>query len=54
MTEFELSAELTIVTVDEVTGVVSRIRIRETSITNWDRKEHVVPHKEFTTGRLLN
>jgi potassium efflux system protein len=43
-----------IVTVDNVTGVVSRIRIRATSITNWDRKEYVVPNKEFITGRLLN
>jgi potassium efflux system protein len=43
-----------IVTVDEVSGVVSRIRIRATSITNWDRKEYVVPNKEFITGRLLN
>lgn len=43
-----------IVTVDEVTGVVSKIRIRATSITNWDRKEYVVPNKEFITGRLLN
>lgn len=43
-----------IVTVDDVTGVVSRIRIRATSITNWDRKEYVVPNKEFITGRLLN
>ncbi|WP_246145818.1 mechanosensitive ion channel domain-containing protein [Rubripirellula lacrimiformis] len=43
-----------IVTIDEVTGVVSRIRIRATSITNWDRKEYVVPNKEFITGRLLN
>ncbi|MBI1248998.1 mechanosensitive ion channel [bacterium] len=43
-----------IVTIDDVTGVVSRIRIRATSITNWDRKEYVVPNKEFITGRLLN
>jgi potassium efflux system protein len=43
-----------IVTVDDVTGVVSRIRIRATSITNWDRKEYVVPNKEFITGRVLN
>ncbi len=43
-----------IVTVHDVTGVVSRIRIRATSITNWDRKEYVVPNKEFITGRLLN
>ena len=43
-----------IVTVDDVTGVVSRIRIRATTITNWDRKEFIVPNKEFVTGRLLN
>lgn len=43
-----------IVTVDDVTGVVSRIRIRATTITNWDRKEYIVPNKEFITGRLLN
>ncbi|TWT97884.1 Mechanosensitive channel MscK precursor [Botrimarina colliarenosi] len=43
-----------VVTVDEISGVVSRIRIRATSITNWDRKEYVVPNKEFITGRLLN
>lgn len=43
-----------IVTVHDVSGVVSKIRIRATSITNWDRKEYVVPNKEFITGRLLN
>jgi potassium efflux system protein len=43
-----------VVTVDDITGVVSKIRIRATSITNWDRKEYVVPNKEFITGRLLN
>lgn len=43
-----------VVTVDEVSGVVSRIRIRATTITNWDRKEYVIPNKEFITGRMLN
>lgn len=43
-----------IITVDDVTGVVSRIRIRATTITNWDRKEFIVPNKEFITGKLLN
>ena len=43
-----------IVTIDEVTGTVSRIRMRATTITNWDRKEFIVPNKEFITGRLLN
>ncbi len=43
-----------VVTVDDITGVVSRVRIRATTITNWDRKEFVVPNKEFITGRVLN
>jgi potassium efflux system protein len=43
-----------VVTVDDVTGVISRIRMRATTITNWDRKEFIVPNKEFITGRLLN
>ena len=43
-----------VITVDETTGIVSRIRIRATTITNWDRKEYVIPNKEFITGRLLN
>lgn len=43
-----------IITIDQVTGVVSRIRMRATTITNWDRKEYIVPNKEFITGKLLN
>ena len=43
-----------IVTVGDVTGTVSRIRIRATTITNWDRMEYVVPNKDLITGRLLN
>jgi len=43
-----------IVTVGDTTGVVSRIRIRATTITNWDKQELLVPNKEFITGRLLN
>ena len=43
-----------IVTVGDATGTVSRIRIRATTIVDWDRKELVVPNKEFITGRLLN
>ena len=35
-------------------GVVSRIRIRATTIVDWDGKELLVPNKEFITGRLLN
>ncbi|MFW6189064.1 MAG: mechanosensitive ion channel domain-containing protein [Planctomycetota bacterium] len=43
-----------IVTVGDVTGTVSRIRIRATTIVDWDRKELVVPNREFITGRLIN
>jgi potassium efflux system protein len=43
-----------IVTVGDVMGTVSRIRIRATTITNWDRMEYIVPNKELITGRLLN
>jgi potassium-dependent mechanosensitive channel len=43
-----------IVTVGEVTGTVSRIRMRATTITDWDRKELIVPNKEFITARLVN
>ena len=42
------------VTVGDVSGIVSKIRIRATSITSWDRKELIVPNKEFVTGRLVN
>jgi potassium efflux system protein len=43
-----------IVTVGDASGTVARIRIRATTILDFDRKELVVPNKEFITGRLLN
>ena len=43
-----------IVTVDEITGTVTRIRIRATTIVNWERQELIVPNKSFITGRLIN
>jgi potassium efflux system protein len=42
------------ITVGDVTGVVSRIRMRATTITDWDRKELIVPNKEFITAKLVN
>ena len=42
------------VTVGETSGAVSRIRIRATTITDWDRRELIVPNKEFITGKLIN
>ncbi len=43
-----------VVTIADISGVVSRIRIRATTITDWDRKELIIPNKEFITGRVLN
>ncbi len=43
-----------IVTVDDVTGTVARVRMRATTITNYDRKDYIVPNKDFITGRVLN
>ena len=42
------------VTVGEVDGIVTRIRIRATTIQTWARQELLVPNKEFITGTLLN
>lgn len=43
-----------VVTVGESSGQVIRIRIRATTIRDFDGKELLVPNKEFVTGRLLN
>lgn len=43
-----------VVTIGETDGVVTRIRMRVTTIRDYDRKELLVPNKEFITGRLLN
>jgi potassium efflux system protein len=43
-----------IVTVGNTDGVVTRIRIRATTIRDFDRKELLVPNKEFISGQLLN
>jgi potassium efflux system protein len=43
-----------VITLGDVTGSVSRIRMRATTITNWDRQELIIPNKDLVTGRLLN
>lgn len=43
-----------IVTVGSTTGIVTRIQIRATTITTWDRQELLVPNKAFITQELLN
>ncbi|OXU16191.1 mechanosensitive ion channel domain-containing protein [Sedimentisphaera salicampi] len=42
------------ITIGDVSGRVSKIKIRATTIRKWDEKELVVPNKEFITGRLVN
>lgn len=43
-----------LVTIDTTTGVVTRIQIRATTITNFDKQELIVPNKDLITGRLIN
>ena len=42
------------VTVGQLTGKVSRVRIRATTIIDWDRKEILVPNKAFITEQVIN
>jgi potassium efflux system protein len=42
------------VTIGSVSGTVTRIQIRATTITDWDRKELIVPNKLFITDQLVN
>ena len=43
-----------VITVGDKEGTVTKIRIRATTILDFDGKELLVPNKEFITGRLLN
>ncbi|MHC4176968.1 MAG: mechanosensitive ion channel domain-containing protein [Planctomycetota bacterium] len=43
-----------VVTVEGMTGTVTKIQMRATTITNWDRQEFVVPNKTLITSTLLN
>lgn len=42
------------VTIENISGKVTRIQMRATSITDWDQKELVVPNKSFITNKLVN
>jgi len=42
------------VTVGQLSGTVSQVRIRATTITDWDRKEIIVPNKAFITEQVVN
>jgi potassium-dependent mechanosensitive channel len=43
-----------VITIGDTTGHVSRIRMRATTVTNFDQQELVIPNKDLITGRLLN
>jgi potassium efflux system protein len=43
-----------IVSVGNADGYISRIRIRATTILTWEKKELIIPNKEFITGQVLN
>ena len=42
------------VTLDNLSGTVSRINIRATTITDWDCKEIIIPNNTFITSSLIN
>ncbi len=42
------------ITVGGIMGTVSRIKARATTIVDWDRKEIIIPNKQFITGELIN
>ena len=43
-----------VITINNLDGTVSRIRIRATTLIDFDRKEILVPNKVFVTERLIN
>lgn len=42
------------ITIGSYSGSVNKIRIRATTITDFDRKEVIIPNKAFVTERLIN
>lgn len=43
-----------LVTIGGMTGTVARVQIRATTITDADRRELIIPNKNFITGELIN
>ena len=43
-----------VITVGGISGTVTRIRMRATTVVDWDRKELIIPNKEFVTGQIVN
>ncbi|MCP3904101.1 MAG: mechanosensitive ion channel [Planctomycetes bacterium] len=42
------------VTIGTTSGVISRIQMRATTVVDWDRKELIIPNKQFVTGEIVN
>lgn len=42
------------VTVAGVSGTVTNIKMRATTITDWDRKELIIPNRSFITDQVIN
>lgn len=42
------------VTVGDMDGTVTKIRMRATTVLGWDRKEIIIPNKTFITDRVVN
>ena len=42
------------VTINDLSGTVSQIRMRATTITDWDQKELIIPNKTFVTNQFIN
>ncbi len=42
------------VTIDNLSGTVTRIRIRATTVTDWDNKEQIIPNQNFLINPLIN
>ena len=41
------------VQIGETLGTVTRIRIRATTIEGWDKRELIIPNREFVTGQII-
>jgi potassium-dependent mechanosensitive channel len=42
------------VTIGDLSGTVTKIRIRATTVTDWDNKEQVIPNQNFLINPLIN
>lgn len=42
------------ITIGDEIGTVTKIRIRATTVLDWDRKEQIIPNKKFVTEQLTN